>query len=275
MRSVLQYPGSKWRIAGELVKRIPDHHTYVEPFFGSGAVFFSKEPSRIELINDLDDNVPNLFQCIRDDPEKLAALVAATPYSRTEYERAFYSEEPERFRKALDFLISCWQGHGFRTNGYRVGWKNDVQGRESMYALRNWYSLPERLLETAERLRQVQIENRPALEVIERFNYESAFIYIDPPYLLGTRTAKQYRHEMTDKDHERLLETVLGMKSRIMISGYESELYDRLLKDWNKEHFRGSVQSGKSRLETVWTNYRRPEIQQLNLFQGGNESWQK
>ena len=59
MKPVLKYPGSKWRIAGEIVARIPEHHTYLEPFFGSGAVFFSKEPSRIEMINDLDNNVPN------------------------------------------------------------------------------------------------------------------------------------------------------------------------------------------------------------------------
>lgn len=139
MKPVLKYPGSKWRIAGEIVARIPEHHTYLEPFFGSGAVFFSKEPSRIEMINDLDNNVPNLFRCIRDDPDRLARIVATTPYSRHEYERAFTSnEEQDNFQRAADFLTTCWQGHGFRTNGYRVGWKNDVHGRESMYALRNW-----------------------------------------------------------------------------------------------------------------------------------------
>ena len=162
MKPVLKYPGSKWRIAGEIVARIPEHHTYLEPFFGSGAVFFSKEPSRIEMINDLDNNVPNLFRCIRDDPGRLARIVATTPYSRHEYERAFASnEEQDDFQRAADFLTTCWQGHGFRTNGYRVGWKNDVHGRESMYALRNWYNLPEVILETAERLRCVQIDNRP------------------------------------------------------------------------------------------------------------------
>lgn len=95
MKPVLKYPGSKWRIAGEIVARIPEHHTYLEPFFGSGAVFFSKEPSRIEMINDLDNNVPNLFRCIRDDPDRLARIVATTPYSRHEYERAFTSNEEQ------------------------------------------------------------------------------------------------------------------------------------------------------------------------------------
>ena len=93
MKPVLKYPGSKWRIADQIVRMIPEHRTYCEPFFGSGAVFFRKPPSDIELINDLDNDVPNLFKCIRDSPEKLAAMVAATPYSRYEYERAFYARD--------------------------------------------------------------------------------------------------------------------------------------------------------------------------------------
>lgn len=258
MKPVLKYPGSKWRIAEEIVARIPEHHTYLEPFFGSGAVFFSKEPSRIEMINDLDNNVPNLFRCIRDDPDSLARIVATTPYSRHEYERAFASnEEQDDFQRAADFLTTCWQGHGFRTNGYRVGWKNDVHGRESMYALRNWYNLPEVILETAERLRCVQIDNRPALEVIKRFNYPDVFMYIDPPYILGTRTAKQYKHEMTDADHEELLDVLKSSEAMVMISGYESELYDSMLKGWHKEQFRSNAEYGGNRVETVWMNYER------------------
>ena len=178
---------------------IPPHHSYVEPFFGSGAVLFNKPPSDIETINDLDSNVTNLFLCIQEDAARLARLVMTTPYSREMYESAFdfdnfitevIGEEP--YRKALVFLIKCWQGHGFRTTGGKVGWKNDVQGRERAYALWNWYRLPDWIIEVAERLRMVQIEHRPALEVIQRFNFQNVFMYLDPPYLFGTRTAKQY-----------------------------------------------------------------------------------
>lgn len=72
LHKVLKYPGSKWRIADNLVELILPHHTYLEPYFGSGAVFFKKEPSAIETINDLDGNVVNLFKCIQEDPECLA-----------------------------------------------------------------------------------------------------------------------------------------------------------------------------------------------------------
>lgn len=89
MVKVLNYPGAKWGLAKKFIQYIPKHHSYLEPFFGSGAVFFSKEPSRIETINDLDSNATNLFDCIREDPEHLAAIVAATPYSREMYDRSF------------------------------------------------------------------------------------------------------------------------------------------------------------------------------------------
>ena len=127
---------------------------------------------------------------------------------------------------------------------------------EKAYALWNWYRLPEWIVDIAERMRMVQIENRPALEVIERFNYSNVFMYIDPPYLLSTRTGKQYKHEMSDADHEDLLKLLLQSKAKIMISGYESDLYNEYLSKWEKKEFSSCAEHGKPRLETVWMNYK-------------------
>lgn len=256
MNNVLKYPGSKWNIARQLVELIPPHHSYVEPYFGSGAVFFNKSPADIETVNDLDSNVTNLFRCIQQDSERLARLVMTIPYSREEYDLQFEPDNTcaSRYQRAAGFLIRCWQGHGFRTNGY-VGWKSDVQGRERAYALWNWYRLPEWIIEIAERLRKVQIENRPALEVIQRFNYPNVFMYLDPPYLLGLRNGKQYKYEMPDPDHEKLLKTILQSKAKIMISGYESEMYNDYLQSWHKEYFTSCAEQGKPRQEVVWMNY--------------------
>lgn len=264
LNCVLKYPGSKWRIVDKLVELIPPHHTYLEPYLGSGAVFFRKAPSDIETINDLDWDVVNLFQCIREDSEKLARLIMTTPYSRQMYDDAFKSDpimevlsEGNRFIKACQFLVRCWQGHGFRSNGYKVGWKNDVQGRERMYALWNWYRLPEWVIEIAERLRRVQIECSPALELIVRYDYENVFMYLDPPYLLGTRSGKQkqYKHEMSDEEHEEMLQKALISKAKIMISGYASEMYDDMLAGWRRKEFRSHAEMGSKRTEVVWMNY--------------------
>ncbi len=271
MRQVLKYPGSKWKIAGQLAEFIPPHHSYVEPFFGSGALLFNKPSSAIKTINDLDRDVMNLFSCIQEDADQLARLIMTTPFSREIYDSAFEPEDsnPEAsredsYRKALVFLIKCWQGHGFRTNGYKVGWKNDVQGRERMYALWNWYRLPEWVMDIAERLRKVQIENRPALEVIERFNYSNVFQYWDPPYVWSTRNKKQYKYEMSDSDHEELLKKALQSKSKIMISGYELDLYNDYLKGWQKEYFKSSAEYSGTRQEVVWMNYE--QYKQQSIF---------
>ena len=267
MPTVLKYPGSKLKIADWIISQMPRHHSYVEPFFGSGAVLFGKEPSPIETVNDLDWDVVNLFNCIRNDSEHLARVVAMTPYSRDTYENTFKIDiedlmgQIDPFSKARIFLVRCWQGHGFRTNGYKVGWKNDVQGREQMYAVYNWYRLPEWIISIADRLKQVQIENRPAVEVIQRFNYENVLIYADPPYLLGTRTAKQYKHEMTDQDHVELLELLLQHKGPVIISGYQSDLYDEMLQGWNKESISAQAEHGVPRIETIWMNYKVPNKQ--------------
>jgi hypothetical protein len=92
MKAVLKYPGAKWRIADWIISYMPEHRSYLEPYAGSLAVFFNKQQSPIETINDIDGDVVNLFRCIHNDSKRLASLVAATPYSRAEYEESFYRQ---------------------------------------------------------------------------------------------------------------------------------------------------------------------------------------
>ena len=85
MNAILKYPGGKWRIAQWIISHFPPHKVYCEPFFGSGAVFFTKSPCRIETINDIDGDVVNLFRVCRDSPEELARVLELTPWSREEF----------------------------------------------------------------------------------------------------------------------------------------------------------------------------------------------
>lgn len=263
MNSVLKYPGSKWRIANRIVSLMPEHHSYLESFFGSGAVLFNKRPSDIETINDLDNRIYTLFKVIREEPEALARNILLTPYSRHEYDLTFEKEPENDIDIAMQLLIQCWQGHGFRTNGYKVGWKNDVQGREKAYALKNWNRLPDWVMKATKRLKHVQIECMPAIELIKRFKYPNVLIYADPPYLLGTRAGKQYTHEMTDEDHVKLLETLLQHPGPVILSGYQSEMYDVILKDWNKTNIKSNAEGGDIRTEVIWMNFQ--PIEQLRL----------
>lgn len=121
MKAIMKYPGSKWSIAKWIIGFFPDHHSYLEPFFGSGAVLFNKPRSNIETVNDLDGNVVNLFEWIRKDPERLAHEIYYTPYARQVYEDAFNTIPEDSFEKAVNFYIRLNMGHGFRTSGEKVG----------------------------------------------------------------------------------------------------------------------------------------------------------
>lgn len=254
----MKYPGSKWSLADKIISLFPGHHSYLEPFFGSGAVLFNKQRSDIETVNDMDGNVVNLFEWIRRDPERLAHEIRYTPYARQIYDDAFTARPVDGLDRAVNFFIRLNMGHGFRTNGERVGWKNDVQGRERSYASGDWRSLPERVMQTAERLRGVQIENRPAIELIPRFNYKNVLIYCDPPYMLGTKHGRQYRHEMDDGDHEALLNVLLVHKGYVTISGYDTGLYNSMLKGWNRYEMVSYSQVCSRKREVLWMNFEPP-----------------
>ena len=255
MRAILKYPGSKWRLARKIINRFPEHHSYLEPYFGSGAVLFNKPRSNIVTGNDLDGTVVNLVRWIKEDPERLAHEIYYTPYSRQVYDAAFASDPEDSLEQAVSFYIRLQMGHGFRTSGEKVGWKNDVQGRERAYAAKDWRRLPGRIMEAAERLRGVQIESRPAVELIKRFNYPNVLIYADPPYMLETRRGKQYRCEMSDQDHAELLDALLAHQGPVILSGYDSPLYNDWLKGWYREEAVSYSQVASRKTEILWLNF--------------------
>lgn len=266
MNAIIKYPGSKWRIADWIIGHFPEHHTYLEPFFGSGAVLFRKERSNIETVNDLDGNVVNLFEWIRKDPERLAREIYYTPYARQIYENAFTSIPEDRFQQAVYFFIKLNMGHGFRTTGEKVGWKIDLCGRERAYAARNWGDYPEQIFRVAERLRGVQIENMSAVDLIRRYNSPKVLVYADPPYVIGSRYGMQYRCEMDNEGHEELLDVLLAHKGPVLISGYESNLYRKKLKDWYQDETISCTQTGARKKECLWMNFRPDNIQMsLNI----------
>lgn len=266
MKAIMKYPGSKWSLAGWIISHFPKHHSYLEPFFGSGAVLFNKTRSNIETVNDLDGNVTNLFEWIRKDPERLAREIYLTPYSRQVYENAFAANPENSFERAVNFYTRLNMGYGYRTNGEKEGWKNDIQGRERAYATQNWCNLSEKIMQAAERLRGVQIENRPAVELIQRFNYKNVLIYCDPPYVLETRHGKQYRCEMDDKDHQELLDILLKHEGYVMISGYDSELYNDMLKGWHRCEAVAYSQVCSKKKEVLWMNYKDNQMTVLDYM---------
>ncbi|MGE5590981.1 MAG: DNA adenine methylase [Bacillota bacterium] len=251
--AILRYPGSKWRLARWIAANLPKHTSYVEPYFGSGAVFFTKAPSHVETINDIDGQVVNLFRQVRERASELADLVETTPWAREEYD---LSQEPadDDLEAARRFLARCWMAYGATTDR-RTGWRNDVQGHQGSTCARVWKRLPNRIMAVADRLRDAQIENRPALEVIQRHRYPDVLIYADPPYPLRARSGRRlYKHEMTEQDHAELLEVLDQHPGPVVLSGYANPLYDERLAHWGRKTARATAQGGLRREEVLWLN---------------------
>lgn len=262
MKTILRWPGSKWRIADWIVRQFPTHDTYVEPFFGSGAVFFTKTPSGTETINDIDNEVVNLFQIVRDRAEELCQAIEMTPYSRKEYISSTDEIVADPLEHARRFLIRTWQGYGGKT--YRsTCWAHDRTN--SVFRPKYWSLLPGRILDIVERLKMAQIENMDALDLIQLYNRKSTLLYVDPPYLLETRTNKHYKHEFeTQQKHKELLEVCMKHKGSCLISSYDNALYNTILTDWTKRTIKVQTNNAKTATECLYLN--RMADMEMSLF---------
>lgn len=258
MNPILKYPGAKWRIAEWIIERMPYHVGYVEPFFGSGAVFFNKPKSKIETISDLDGSIIRFFKTCREHPEELAYAISLTPWSREEFLQSdFCDEATDDIEAARQFCVRCWQTFGARVK-CKTGWRNST-ARSNNPGPDNpalWRRLPEVVQQVANRLLDAQIENRHALDVIAQNNGENILIYADPPYVKCTRSLNgdQYRFEMSDKEHEQMLTALRQHSGMVMLSGYDCEMYRDLLPEWRIETIRTTAERGVMRTECLWTN---------------------
>lgn len=256
IQPILRWPGAKWRIAQWIINHFPYHGTYLEPFFGSGAVFFTKPPSGTETINDIDANVINLFKVCRDNPYELAKAIEMTPYARDEYIfcRKNYTDSDE-LENARRYLVAIWQGFGGKTF-QETSWAHDRTN--SVFRPKYWAELPDRLLNIVARLKMAQIENKNALELIDMYNKNNCLIYADPPYLKETRTNMHYEHEFaTIEQHKKLLDVLLRHKGYVILSSYSNKLYDELLvleNGWDKQSVRVQTNAGHSSTECLYLN---------------------
>lgn len=270
----LKWPGAKWGSSGGvarwIVGHLPQHTTYVEPFFGSGAIFFNKPRSESEYINDLDGDVVNLFRVMREQFDDLCRAVDLTPYARDEFVQAIRAQDAppaEPVERARQTLIRHWMSVSGNGGGkYESGWRHS--GAKSARAKKcpeEWERLPERILAHAKRLKGAHIENRPALEVLGRLNHRSVLAYIDPPYLKGVRTGRMYREEMLDDaQHVELLSFLAqDWQGMAVLSGYPHPLYDELLPGWTRITREVAAEMGQSRTEALWIS---PNAAQRGLF---------
>jgi len=224
----------------------------------------AKEPAEIEIVNDLDDEIVNTFKQMRDNGDKLARLIELTPYARRELEKAReVCNEDNELERARKFLVRAMMSVngviGGKRGGFSVSNTYRREGREAR--VNRWYNYPERLRAVTCRLREVRVENKDGIELLAEYsNKPATLVYIDPPYL-GERV-DGYNVDSNDQDfHERLISQALLCKCMIIISGYQSDTYTKLLEgrgEWYRIVLNAVTQATNGdrlvRQEMLWMN---------------------
>lgn len=273
MRPPFCYFGGKQAMAARIVGLMPAHDTYIEPFAGSLAVLFAKQPARHEIVNDLDGAIVNFWRVLREQPEQLERACALTPYARAEWEGCEDVDEDgigdvERARR---FWVRVNQSFAKRLN--RTGWSvttvrtqappTSVLGRLGRFS------------GAAARLATVSIECCDGVDLIDRLATPSTVVYADPTYVWSTRRLSSnpegwtdrtrqsdYRVELDNQQHRRLAEVLRSTPAAVLLSGYPSALYDEMYGDWCVLDIPVTVNTGNARkgvgrrprVERIWSN---------------------
>lgn len=262
-RIVFGWYGGKFNHLDWLLPLLPKCHHYCEPFGGSAAVLINRSPSPVETYNDIDGEVVNFFRVLRDRTEELLKAIALTPFSREEFYKAIYGsrEAVTDVERARRFYIRARQARTGLAQTATLGrWANCKNTSRSGMSgvVSRWLGGVETLEAIAARLLRVQIENRPAIDLIRLYDGPATLFYCDPPYLHTTRgDAKAYGFEMDETAHRELASVLNQCQGKVAISGYRCDLMDTLYRGWRR--YDAPIKCCHSvkqiRQEAVWMNY--------------------
>lgn len=211
-----------------IISHFPENYeemTYVEPYCGAASVLLNKNKSLIEVINDTDKDIIQIYRALRDEPKEIIRRLHLCKYCEETFERAM---KKNHFDDYLD--------HGVNEFILR---KMSRGGSKKIFSLgdaKTWETTLKYLPEIADRLEEVYIFNHLPLDIIKSFNLKNTLLYCAPPYLLETKVSKTvYSSEMSTDDHIELAHNLNHFSGKVLISGYVSPLYNRLYKGWNIE----------------------------------------
>lgn len=259
-RPALRYHGGKWKLAPWIISHFPSHRVYVEPFGGGASILLRKNRSYAEVYNDLDREIVNVFRVLRDSRPRLEQLLRDTPFARDEYRLAFeLTDDP--IEMARRTIVRSFMGFGSNAinRDVKIGFRSN-SNKSGTTPAHDWSNYPSNLHLLEDRLHGVVIENKPAIEVIRQHDSPETLHYLDPPYVHSTRALDVmhgdhgYAHEMTDADHETLAADLQTLNGMIVLSGYSSDLYDRLYADWMRIETPALADGAAPRTEVLWLN---------------------
>jgi DNA adenine methylase len=260
MKTPITYYGGKQRLAPEIVKRIPPHNLYCEPFLGGGAIFFAKDKSPVEVINDTNREMINFYRIVQTDFVSLEKEIKISLHSRDLHNKAqVIYKNPDMFselKRAWAVWVLSAQGFASMLDG---SWGYDISRSTTSKKVANKRdSFTE---EYAIRLQEVQIECTDALRIINSRDSKYSFFYCDPPYF---NSDCGHYDGYTIEDYERLLQALSKIEGRFILSSYPSEILDVFTAryGWKTVKFEQTVsvginngKPGKSKIEVLTANF--------------------
>lgn len=263
--NLISYFGGKYPHLTWLINQFPQgKYHFVDLMCGSANVALNVNYPLI-TVNDLNDEVINLFHVLRDHQDEFMRSLYFTPFSRTELNNIITAnikkEKVSDIERARRYFVKSQLGYGAngsQNNHYGAGFEW-ILHQTDYYRVDNWNVKLQRLAKVVDRLRHFQIENRNALDLFDSVNKPGNIVYIDPPYLLSLRKSKKrYQHEVEDNFHVALADKLKsGVECHVAISGYDSPLYDEIFSNMYKisdKEKRSNVGKIAAR-ECLWTNY--------------------
>lgn len=253
MKSPINWFGGKYYLSKNIVSLFPKHKKYVEVFGGAGHTIFRKPPSPIEVYNDIDSNLYNFFSILRNERlfEKFSKSIQLTPFSQEEFLHCLNNIDGEKdiVEKTRMWYVLTMQSRN--TLGKDWTYTKNTSRRGMSKNVSQWLGkVDDNLPDAVERFREIQVEKRDYLDCIKIHSGEETLFYLDPPYIHSTRsTPHRYEHDMEKTQHEEMVACIIDNPSKIILSGYDSDIYNPLTDSgWEK------VCVGKSagKDEVVW-----------------------
>lgn len=231
IRSPIKWTGGKFRLRHHIVNLLPDHTCYVEPFAGAAWVLFAKEPSDVEVINDINGELVNFFQIVKTSPKKFVRKFDWELVSREKYEKLANIDpltlsDLDRAYRFYYLIMAGWGGESSYPR-FQTSIKDGGHGNRLIGAIK---TLENRIKPAHERLKTVIIENLDWRECIERYDSKSTVMYIDPPY---PGNGVNYSHNMKNiEEHKELVENLASLRSKWILSSYNRKEVRKLF--WGK-----------------------------------------
>lgn len=214
--------GGKSKLRKTILGMIPEHTCYIELFFGAGWVYFGKEPSKIEVVNDIDKELINLFRTIKYHAPEIDRLLEYEFSGRDIFEeyKNCTLEYMTEIHRAIRFLYLITQSFGGKGNNYGYG-TTTKPGQQIFYN--------DMLLKLRERLKNTYVENLSFEKIIDKYDREHSFFFCDPPYIETCGYVNKFKEE----EHGILADKLKSLKGKFLLTINDHPLSKELYKDFN------------------------------------------